>query len=177
MKISNKDKNRFIENVNWFNQYFDGVYQLFERISQILQNDYSLPEKMYYYYKANSKPSIPGIYLLGLGSEDFAIQIYAIFNLNVFSSQSYFLKEPSIIVLKHSHGKRYGWYKEYGLKIIINNGIEFENNEGDISGKIIENQANFFAFQVPFDYFTEGEDIENSIHEKILKKLKNAPKW
>ena len=58
------------------------------------------------------------------------------------------------------------------FNIIINNGIEFENNEGDISGKIIENQANFFAFQVPFDYFTEGEDIENSIHEKILKKLK-----
>ena len=59
-----------------------------------------------------------------------------------FCSQSYFSKEPSIIVLKHSHGEHYGWYKEYGLKIIINEDIEVDNDEGNISGKIIEHNKN-----------------------------------
>lgn len=173
-----EDKQKFTENITWFNQFFENVRQLFERIAQGLKDEYDLPNKVLYYSKTNSKPTIPKYHMIGLGGPDFAIQILAVFDYSLLSNQNVFKVEPSFIIVKHSQGNSYSYVDDFGLKIVKNEEIEqlgWENNK--LSGKILKNQTYFHAFQILFDDFAKGQDIDDVIQTQIIEQLQQLPDW
>jgi hypothetical protein len=173
------DKQKFIANTRWFNQFFDGLRQLLKKIAKSLTTEFPvLTKELYYYTKPTDIPSIPDYCVLGLGGEDYAIQIYVIFNPSWLDNQHIFKPDPSFIIVKHSQGAKFPFFDDFGIRAIKNKGIDTKKYEnGILSGKIVKNETYFHAFQIFLDIFTQGQNIENAIRTQIIEKIKMLPDW
>ena len=174
-----QDKERFASNVAWFNRFFGDLKLLFERIAKALENEFSWSERGYYYPKSNYQPSIPAYYFMGLGGESFAVQVYAVLDPSLFENNPHFEKEPSLVVVKHSRGDRYLYDRDFGQRVIQNDGIELtERDNGVMIGKTKSNEpTSFYGFQVPFATFTIGQELEKAIQEAVVEMIRKAPNW
>lgn len=170
---------RYKTNYTWFNRFLNDVKQLLDKIAESLSPEYSLATTSFYYPKSNYVPSIPPYLLMGMGGRRSALQIYAIFDLEIIRDDDIFVTEPSLILVRHSREDKILWADDYGLKVIkskTNAIIDEENGviSGQISGKA---EANFHAFQVPFSYFTGDQSTEKLVQTKIVDVLLNLPDW
>ena len=173
------DKQKFIANTIWFNQFFDDLHQLLKKISRSLFTEFPvLTKELYYQRYYRDKPSIPSYYVLGQGGESYAIQIYVIIDPKLLDNQHIFKPDPSFIIVKHSRGAKYTYFQDFGIRVIKNEGIDTKKYEnGILSGKIAKNETYFHAFQIFFDIFTQGQNIENAIQTQIIEKIKMLPDW
>jgi hypothetical protein len=174
------DQERFLQNVGWFNQFFDDLRLLFEKIAKALSNEFTPPEQNGYYYpKSNAQPSIPAYYLTGMGWKPFAVQVFAILDPTLLENNPNFEFKPSLIVLKHSRGDGYLWVQDLGLQVIRNDQIELtERDGGVISGKTKGNEpTSFHAFQILFNEFTRGQDVEQVIQEAVVEVMRELRDW
>jgi hypothetical protein len=173
------EKKRLLENSKWYNEFFNGLHQILAKTAAALTDEYDRKRKMFYYPKFNDKPGIPAYYMLGLGGQS-SIQVYFVLDPQLLEDQSAFLAEPSLIVVKHSRGDRYGNVTDYGIRIISNNGIEYEEFPIDgktlLTGEILAGEGTgtrFHAFQVLLDPFIAQRDLGTVIGEQIVSVLKN----
>jgi hypothetical protein len=177
--MENHNLEKYLANLNWFNQFFNDLETLFELIAGELTSEFPLPQKNFYYFKSNFKPSIPPYYLMGLGGELYSIQAFWILDPSIIGSQPSFLAEPSLIIVKHSRGDRSLWINDLALKIFKNDSIKLVPSiDNVISGTIIGNEeTNFHAFQILLDPFSGSENIKITIRNKIVDVLKQLPEW
>jgi len=176
--MDTEDKQRFIANILWFNQFFDGLNQLLEKIAQSLFIEFPLSDKWPYYTKSNSMPSIPPYHVIGLGGEEYAIQVFTVFDSSFLNNSNVFSAEPSFIIVKHSEGSMYAYFEDFGISIIRNQGIKqirYENNI--LSGMILKNDTSFHAFQIFWDQFIKGQNIDDTIRTQIIDQISQLPSW
>jgi hypothetical protein len=173
--MNDQDKSRFVTNINWFNQFFGGIKQLFESVVEIMPNgflaeDFALTSGSFHFPSQKFAPSIPPYYVLMLKGKQFALQVLAIFDAELFAKQGRFAIEPSIIVVLHSQADRYNYVEDYALRLIKNRGIEIAQQiDGKFWGKIKARlPADFFAFQVSFDKFSVDQNSRDAVREYIV---------
>lgn len=177
--MQNEDQQKFVENLAWFNQFFDGLYQLFEKAAKLLSgNDWPDKRPLYYYPRSNFKPAIPPYYMMGIGLSGYAIQIFAILDPSLINSRSGFKTEISLIVVKHSREDKFGYVDEYGLNVIQHRSIQSASHKNNLfSGMILKHNTYFHAFQVPLDVFTEGRNMDNVIQAQIVEPTLQLLDW
>jgi hypothetical protein len=178
-----KEIEKFRANYDWFNQFFSDLRQLLEAISNILVSESGLKtsSKSWYYEKPNYQPTLPAYYVTALSSKTSVVQIYAVLNTNLFNGQPAFKKEPSLVIVKHSRTDRVLYTNDYGLMIIGKKQIsQTQMNEKVIGGEIRGGEGKgtqYFAFQVLFDSFLAGKDINSAIQTEIVDVLKELTDW
>ena len=173
--MNKKDELRFLKNINWFHQFFDGLKQLFQMTvetipTEYFPDDFLLSNRNFYYPRQNSVPTMPDYYVLMVNMKHYALQILAVFNPDLFPRQSIFAAEPSIVVVMHSRVNRFAYVNDYALSVIKNHGVTINSAENGKLAGMINNKisANFFAFQVPLDKFSIEQDTQHVIQEYIV---------
>jgi hypothetical protein len=182
--MKEQDKGRFRANISWFNQFFDEINQLYKVIFDLLpeefiSKDYTLSSGNYYFPRFKIAPSIPTYYALMLEGRKFALQAVAVIDTTLFTHNGPFIIEPSLIILIHTQGEKYGWLSEFALKVIKNQEVEFtETVDGVFWGKIkAKFPAQFFAFQVQYDYFTDSNlhiPVKKYIIDPIVENMERG---
>lgn len=173
--MNDQDQSRFVANAKWFNQFFDGIRQLYEIVVETLPTeffpeDFKLASGNFYFPRQNYSPSIPPYYVLMVGGKELALQVLAVFDPNVFAKQGLFAVEPSLVVVMHSRSDRYGHITDYALRVIGARGIEISQQaDGKVRGKInAKRPAEFLSFQVSFDKFSADQNPHNAVREHIV---------
>jgi hypothetical protein len=183
--MKERDKNRFRDNISWFNQFFDGIRQIYELSVTLLPVEFfhvgfSLNRGNFFIPRYKIAPSMPPYYGLMLEGREYALQMVAIVDDKMFAPAGPFIVEPSLIVMLHNQAAKYGWLSEYALRLIKNqNLLQSENVAGTLWGKIdARYPAEFFAFQVQYDKFSDSrslhEVVSQYIVEPILKNLERG---
>ena len=156
------DLTRLIDNIQWFNQFFDDVYRLFQRIATTLRRELALPDSGFFYYRPNNLLQIPPYYVVGIGGDaTYAVQVFLILDVNQMENQPAFKPEVSFIVVRHPIGKHYIHLDGYGVRVIRNQVDQISVTQSAevgpiVSGRIAEGGrkgTKFQAFQVPLEAF------------------------
>jgi len=164
--MDKETSNIFFQNVKWFNEFFDGLKELYDKISIILEKEFELSEKSYYYYKPNDKPSIPSTYHLFLGGEEFKLNLAVLFNEDDIKNKK-FLVEPSIIVSVHDE---YFCIEVSSYVADLQDVKQIKEENNFISGILDwDTEVRFESFQVPLDLFLEYDD--KIVKEEIVSKI------
>jgi hypothetical protein len=159
----------FYYNYHWFNQFFNDLKTLFEKLAETIGENTEYTDSRLYYYKADQTPQIPSFYYLLMGGTnlDF-LQLIAVLDDNIVQNIHLKMKEPSIVVISHQYEDNPNWL---GSNILQNLGIK---NEGSVDGYSIgrmdfEPYPSFKAFALPLDTFSEYSD--EKVFEKIISRL------
>jgi hypothetical protein len=178
------DQTRLVGNIQWFNQFFDDVYRLFQRIATALRKELALSNSGFFYYRPNNLPQVPPYYVVGIGGDDtFAVQVILVLDVALLENQPAFEPKVSFIVVKHPVGKHYLHLDGYGMRIIRNQVERAPISPSDearpfISGRIAEGGRKgtpFQAFQVPIEAFVVGQNVDEAIQTRIVDLLKQLP--
>jgi hypothetical protein len=176
--MKNRDKSRFEASMSWFNQFFDGLRQIYEHIPELMPADFfpegfALNIENYYFPRHKAAPFIPPYYALIMGGREAAVQAIAVIDAGLFAPRSPFTVEPSIIVVVHTQAEKYAWVDEFAMKVIKLQNIEvIDHYEGIVWGKIMGMYpADFFAFQVKYDRFSESMDARTAIQRYLVKPI------
>jgi hypothetical protein len=179
--MNTQDKERLIANITWFNEFFSDLKALFEMIAKSLSAEFpELAEQGFYYPKSNDRLSIPPYFIIGLGDQSFAIQVFLLLDITMVEDQPAFAPEPSLIVVKHSRGDKYLWADNYGIRVMRNSQIKVTTQGQVLSGEIAGGEGKgtrFHAFQVFLDPFVESGDTNEAIQTEIVGKLRALPDW
>lgn len=168
----------YFNNVHWFNDFFDGIFQILNLLKEDLSSEYNLTnnDSFIYYPKANARPGIPSYNALFLKLK-YSIQIFAILNNDLLPKNSYFKNEPSFIFIIHKVNEYWGadWR---GLPAIKNENVEYiDNFENIYHGKFKDKkplppeQEDFYCFQVLLDSFKNKNSIKEIIYNEIIPKI------
>lgn len=173
--MDQEDQDRFLQNVEWFNRFFEDVQQVFEKTARLLANRRELQAPSYYYGKSNNVPSIPPFYMMGVGGDGFAVQMFAIVDRSLLEGEAAFTPVPSLVMIVHSREDRVLWPSQVGLRIIENDRISIAGDEdGVLRGEIQDDPPNrFVAFQVLFDRLTDTNEVSSVIEEVIIKQAES----
>ncbi|MDQ3507022.1 MAG: hypothetical protein M3494_03255 [Actinomycetota bacterium] len=173
--MNDEDRTRFVANFNWFNQFLGSVKQLYGIVVETLPTEFfpegfSLKWGNFYFPKQNTIPSIPPYYVLMCGGRQFALQLVAVFDPDLFDKRGDFAVEPSFVVVLHSRADRYAYIDDHALRVIGNKGIEFTHQaDGKFSGTMHSKPpADFFTFQVSFDKFSTDQNSREAVGEHIV---------
>ena len=169
----------FFNNVEWFNNFFSDIGQIFKTLSDKIKKEFKLDQELQYYSKLMHQPSIPDYYCLLIGGNN-SVQIFVNLTRDLLENHPYFVNEPSIIVVIHKH-PRYDWVDDLGLNVLKNHNININRskagiNSGEIKFKSSEDTLPFKAFQVRLDHFKSGENLEEIIDKNVISKLKDLVK-
>jgi hypothetical protein len=177
--MKDRNKLRFRANITWFNQFFGGLRQIYQHIAEMLPaeyfpENYSLNLENFYYPNFKAAPSIPPYYALMLEGKKCALQVVSVIDASLFAQRGYFLIEPSMIVVVISEVDKYTRVDEFALQVIKPQNIEQVKKMGNIvRGKIEANFiADFFAFQVQYDCFSDDRKPEIAIGNYIIDPIR-----
>ncbi len=177
--MNKEEQSRLTANVQWFNQFFAQIRQLYKSIVEGLPNEFfpegfRLAAKNFYFTKQHQTPSIPPYYALGVEGKEFALQVMTVLEADLFDRSGHFAVEPSIVVVLHSQASRYLWIDDHALRVIRNEGIQITRQaNGKFWGKMNSNPpADFFSFQVSFDKFSADKDSRDAVREHIVDPIK-----
>jgi len=173
--MKEQDRTRFRANLIWFNQFFDGIRALYEMIVNQLPSEYfpsvsAITGDNYYFPRQKNVPSIPPYYALLVEGLNHSLQLLTIVDAGLISRSGYFIHEPSIIGVVHTQANKNSWLDEFALNVVRNQKVEFlGNTDGILWGHIKSKYpADFFAFQVPLDKFSESPDILDAVIQYII---------
>ena len=173
--MKERDKARFQANITWFNQFFDGMRQIYEHVVALLpaeffHEDFVLNSGNYYFPRYKAAPSMPPYYALMLEGRIYALQLVSVIDANLFGTGGPFTKEPSIITVIHTQTEKYGWIKHFALNVIENQNVEITIRErGIVWGKIAGRfPADFLAFQVQYDKFSDVKNPQEAVKRNIV---------
>lgn len=174
--MNKEEQSRLTANVQWFNQFFAQIRQLYKNIVEGLPNEegFRLAAKNFYFTKQNQTPSIPPYYALGVEGKQFALQVLTVLEPTLFDRSGHFAVEPSIVVVLHSQAGRYLYFNDHVKRVIRNEGIQITRQaDGKLWGKMNSNPpADFFSFQVSFDKFSADKDSRDAVREHIVDPIK-----
>jgi hypothetical protein len=173
--MKDRDKLRFRDNITWFNQFFDGLRQIYQYVAELLPAEffpehYSLNLESYYYPGYKAAPSIPPYYALMLEGKDCALQVLSVIDSALFAQNGLFLIEPSMVIVATSQSDKYARVDEFALQVIRDQNVEQVKKAGNIVwGKLTAKfPADFFAFQVQYDRFSEDKKPEIAVGRYII---------
>jgi hypothetical protein len=173
--MKERDKTRFHDNLTWFNQFFDGLRQIYEHIVDLLpteffHEDFALNSGNFHFPKYKAAPSMPPYYALMLEGRMYALQVVSVIDVNLFAPSGPFDKEPSMITVIHTQPEKYGWINDFALNVIKNQNVELTTKEhGVVWGKITAKfPADFFAFQVQYDKFSDVKNPQEAVQQNII---------
>ncbi len=173
--MKDRAKLRFRDNITWFNQFFDGLRQIYLHIAEMLPaeyfpQNYSPNLENFYYPDLKATPSIPPYYALMLEGKKCALQVVSVIDANLFAQGGLFHIEPSMVIVVVSLADKYARVDEIALHVIQNHNIEQVDKAGNIvRGKITAKfPADFFAFQVQYDQFSGDRKPEIVIGSYII---------
>lgn len=176
--MKDRDKLRFQANITWFNQFFDGLRQIYQHVAELLPAEFfpenhSLNLENYYYPGFKAAPSLPPYYALMLEGKKCALQVLSVVDSGLFAQNGHFLIEPSMVVLAASQSDKYARVDEFALQVVRNQNVERINKvENIVWGKITTKfPAEFFAFQVQYDRFSDGRKPEIAVGRYIIDPL------
>ena len=89
----------------------------------------------------------------------------------LIARNGYFTHEPSIISVVHTQANKNSWLDEFALNVIRNQKVELSRKEDNIIWGHIHSKypADFFAFQVALDKFSEAPDPLDSVNQNIIQ--------
>ena len=173
--MKERDKARFHDNIIWFNQFFEGLRQIYEHVVDLLpaeffHEDFALNSGNYYFPRYKAAPSMPPYYALILEGRMYALQVVAVIDANLIAPSGPFIKEPSMITVIHTQPEKYGWINDFALNVIKNQNVELTTKEqGVVWGKIIAKfPADFLAFQVQYDKFSDNKNPQEAVRQFIV---------
>jgi hypothetical protein len=173
--MKDRDKLRFQANITWFNQFFDGLRQIYEQIAELLPveyfpHHYSLGIENYYFPDFKAVPCIPPYYALMLEGKKCALQVVSVVDESLFAKGGKFDSEPSMVIVVHSREDKYSRLDEFALQIIKNQTVEQVKKAGNIVRGQVNHKfpADFFAFQVKYDRFSDANNPEIAIGKYII---------
>lgn len=176
--MKEQDRARFRANIQWFNQFFDGTRSIYEMIVNQLPTEFfptasALSSDNYYFPRQKVAPSIPPYYALLLEGLKHALQILTITDARLIARNGYFIHEPSIIIVLHSQTNKNSWVDEFALNVIGNNKLELIRKvDGIVWGHIKSKYpADFFAFQVALDKFSDTENPQEAVRQYIVNPI------
>ncbi len=161
---------KFFKNVNWFNNFFHDLKTLLDKITSEIEG---YDKKVYYYFKSNDVPSIPQIYYVLLGSDDFlTLNISVIFDKEYVKNPLILVEEPIIFIVLHS-------YKKHDTTWVVRSILqdkylqEIKEKDSIISGVVDWGEdypdIKFYSFSAPLDAFSDYSD--ELVKDMIVDKL------
>jgi hypothetical protein len=176
--MKDRDKNRFRENISWFNQFFDGMRQIYELTVNLLpveffQEGFSLKRGNFFFPRYKIAPSMPPYYAMMVEGRQFALQLVAVVDDALFAAGGPFIVEPSLVVMLHTQIAKFGWLSDYALRVIKNQQLTQSDKVGNsIKGKIEASYpADFFAFQVQYDKFSDNRSLQSMVSQYIVEPI------
>ena len=173
-----QDQVRFRANLLWFNQFFDGIRVLYEMTVKQLPSEYfpsvpAITNDNYYFPPQRIVPSMPPYYALLVEGLSHGLQLLTIVDAGLISRRGSFIHEPSIIAVVHTQANKNSWLDEFALNVIRNKKLQvLRITDGVIWGRIISKYpADFFAFQVTLDKFSESPDMLNAVSTYIIQPI------
>ena len=173
--MKEQDRARFRANIDWFNQFFDGMRSIYEMIVNQLPTEFFpaaslVTSEKYYFPRLKTVPSIPPYYALLVEGLKHGLQILTIIDAGLIARNGFFIREPSIIIVLHSQAHKNSWVDEIGLNVISNRKVELIHKAdgiiwGHIKAKI---PADFFAFQVALDKFSDIDNTQEVVRQNIV---------
>lgn len=188
--MKEQDRGRFRAYFHWFNQFLDGIRDIYEMVVNQLPPEFfssadGFTSDNYYFPRQKVAPSIPPYYALSLEGFKCALQIVTIIDSSLIARNGFFLHEPSIIIVLHTQAYKYSWVDEFALNVARNRNVRsIRKVNGIIWGQIkSEYPADFFAFQRSLDKFSNTDNpqeavrlqIVNPIIENLRKGFPNPP--
>jgi hypothetical protein len=173
--MRDRDKSRFHDNITWFNQFFDGIRQIYEHIVDLLpaeffHEDFVFNSSSFYFPRHKAAPSMPPYYALMLEGRMYALQVVSVIDANLFAQSGPFIIEPSMITIIHNQTDKFGWINDFALNVIKNQNVELTSKvHGTMRGKIkAKFPADFFAFQVQYDKFSENKNPREAVRQYLV---------
>lgn len=175
-----EEKRRLVDNVVWFEQFFDDLIKLLQQIARDVQHNFLLPQKKFYTPGNNVNPIMPSFYGLYMKGEIDCVQIFVILNPGLIRNTT-FLSEPSIAVLKHSRADVYQYSDELLSVLAGSQSILWDSlPAGMVGGEFLDGYAKgaqFYAFQAPLDSFINNSNPTQAIRTEIIEPLSRMPAW
>jgi hypothetical protein len=176
--MNEQDRKRFQANIQWFNQFFDGIQHIYDIVLDELPIEF-FPERLtftsenYYFPRQKVTPTIPPYYALMVEGYKYALQILTIVDASLISGSGYFVREPSIITIVHTQADKNCWVDEFALNVIGGRNVEFTKklNETFWGSISTECPAEFFAFQVGLDKFSDSDNLLTAVRQHLLAPL------
>jgi hypothetical protein len=173
--MKEQDRARFRANIQWFNQFFGGMrdiyamvldqlpVEFFPSITKFTSENYSFPRQ-------KITPSIPSYYALLIEGYKCGLQLLTIVDENLIARDGLFIHEPSIIIVVHNKADKNSWVDEFALNVLGNRKVErIQKVDGIIRGHIKSKYpAEFFAFQVALDKFSGTDNPHEAVHQHIV---------
>jgi hypothetical protein len=176
--MKDRDRKRFQSSITWFNQFFDGMKQIFELVATLMPagfsvEDFSTNLENFYYPAFKATPSIPPYYAFTLPGSKAALQLVSVIDESIFPRHGHFTVEPSLVVVLHSRPEKFAWVDEFALKVIKSDHLEQDSKTGKVlHGKIAgKYPAAFFAFQVPYDRFSDIRHPPAAVSKYIIEPI------
>ena len=176
--MKEQDRARFKANIQWFNQFFDGMRIIYEMVMNQLLVEFfptaaNPTSDNYYFPRQKIAPSIPPYYAFSLEGYKHALQILTIIDASLIARNGFFVHEPSIIIVLHSQADKDSWLDEFALNVVRNQNIEnIRKVNGIIYGHLKSKYpADFFTFQVALDIFSDTGNLHEAVHQTIITPL------
>jgi hypothetical protein len=173
--MKDRAKDRFHDNITWFNLFFDGIRQIYEYIvslmpAEFFHEGFALNRGNFYFPSHRVAPLIPSYYALMLEGRMHALQVVSVIDASLFAHAGPFIIEPSLITVVHTQAEKYGWLNDFALNVIKKQNVVLTTKEGEVVwGRISAKfPANFFAFQVQYDKFSENRNPQEAVGKYIV---------
>jgi hypothetical protein len=173
--MKDRDKKRFLSSMTWFNQFFEGLNQIYHHVVnllpvEVLPDGFSVNVENFYYPSLKTAPSIPPYYALVLPGRQAALQIISVIDADAITHGGLFHPEPCMVIVVHSLPDKYAWVDEFALKVIKGQETEQIRKENDVVwGKLTgKYPADFFAFQVQYDRFSDVMDPPQAVSQWLV---------
>lgn len=179
--MNDQDTQRFSANLKWFNEFFEGLSYVLNQISDaLMKHGYAVEGPKFYYPKSTSTPGIPTYLVMGLAGSDEALQVVAVFDLDLMTNQPLLEKVLSLVFVKHPDRDKFFFLDNYCLRVVQNFDLSQRAvEEGFLAGEIRQRESAvpFYAFQIPLVEFSRGKPLPAVIEKHILNKLAVLPEF
>ncbi len=173
--MRDQDRARIRANIQWFNQFFEGIRNIYDILADGLPEELfpavaALSSDCFHFPRLKVVPSIPPYYAFLLAGPKHGLQVLTIVDAHLIARDGPFASEPSIIPVLHSNPDKNSRVDDLGLKVIKNHALEFVHKKDNmVSGHIqAPHPADFFAFQVSLDHFSDIQDTEQAVQRYLL---------
>ncbi len=172
-----QDQKTFSANVEWFNDFFADLHNLFKKVAKHLEQPLGLTDVGFYYEKSTFKPGIPPYYVMGMSGQDLAVQVFAVLDPEVLDRQGRLLAaEPSVVFVAHAEGSKGMYFDNYGRSVMEDRQIRVDEpaERGAFTGslRVAGKDIPFSAFQILLGEFGEAKALSATLDALVLPRIR-----
>jgi len=166
----------FLQNFQWFNQFFLDVKQLLDMISEALLPTLQAENPGFYYPKANYYPSLPPYLLMGIGGFEMALQTFIVFEPETIGNSKIFSQELSLFFVLFAGPENNLYPNGYGWSVIPSSTQVLKPIGNNIFAGNFPRKPDmaYYIFQVSLSQFLEGKDTKQAIQVEIVERVNST---